>query len=210
MGRIRHGGFTLLELLIALTLFAILMTALLGGLRFGTRVFEASTDRLEDSDRLSAVRSFLRQRLEEVAPVNGAIEGASDDQPVFVGEPTRLRLASTMPESLGQGLFLLELSLQPNAGDDAGDLHLRWRPWPGAAEGGIDERAILRNVAGLSMAYFAQAADDRAGGWRDSWSEPGRLPELIRIDLTFVDGDRRRWQPLIVSPMIDEWYDTFF
>ena len=46
-------GFTLIELLIALTLFGLLSVALLGGLRFGTRVWKPV---------MSEVRRFMKLR----------------------------------------------------------------------------------------------------------------------------------------------------
>ncbi|MEZ5931998.1 MAG: prepilin-type N-terminal cleavage/methylation domain-containing protein [Alphaproteobacteria bacterium] len=204
-----EAGFTLMELLVALTLMAMLMTAMLGGLRLGARVWEASGDRLEANDRLAAVRGFLRQRLEDASPASET-DGEATSRPLFQGEPSKLRLASSMPASLGQGLFLMELSLRSHEdGDGTKDLVLRWRSWPDIVDG-VEERALLDDVAGLKLGYFSRAEGERVGRWRDSWPDQRLMPELVRIDLQFPANDPRRWQPLIVSPMIDEWYDTTF
>ena len=47
--RAAERGFTLLELLVAITLLGLLMAALFGGLRLGTRVWETADARLDSS-----------------------------------------------------------------------------------------------------------------------------------------------------------------
>ena len=206
----RDSGFTLMELLVALTLLAILMTAMLGGLRLGARVWEVSVSRLDDSDQVFVVRRFLQQRLEDVVPVIGT-DQAGMDQPAFIGEAASLRLASSMPISLGRGLFLLDLSLRPSDDESGGrDLVLGWTSFPAETIDGRSERMILADVAGMTIAYFARSDEDPSGRWYPSWRRRDLLPELIRVDLQFPPGDRRQWPPLIVSPMIDEWFDTRF
>ena len=61
-------GFTLLELLVAITLLGLLMAALLGGLRLGARVWETGEARLDASARVQIVQDFLRQRITEALP----------------------------------------------------------------------------------------------------------------------------------------------
>jgi len=199
-----------MELLVALTLMAILMTAMLGGLRLGARVWEVSSRNLEEGDRITAVRGFLRQRLEDVVPVIGEGDGGSD-QSAFVGEPESLVLASSMPASLGEGLFLLNLALRPSSTEGQGsDLVVRWKPWPSPLSAEGEERMILDDVAGMTLTYYARSDEEPTGRWYPSWRGENLLPELIRVDLQFLPGDDRQWQPLIVSPMVDEWYDTGF
>jgi len=198
-------GFTLMELLVALTLFGILMATVLGGLRLGTRVWEVSTDRLEHGGQVLAVHSLLRQRLEEALPI--FVDGGESRQPVFSGEARKLRLTSSMPASLGDGTFLLELNLETPAGG-AGDLVLRWHPWPVDPAAPAGERVILQDVAGITIGYFGKREREKAPAWHDQWQNQIDLPDLIRVDLAFADGDDRQWPALIVSPMVDEWHDT--
>lgn len=206
----RNRGFTLMELLVALTLLAILMAAMLGGLRLGARVWEASGSRLDNADQVLAVRRFLQQRLEDVIPVIGT-DQAGSAQPAFIGEAESLRLASSMPISLGQGLFLLDLTLRPSEDADGGrNLVLGWIDFPAELADDRAERMILDDVAGMTIAYYARNDEDPVGRWYPSWRGRDLLPELIRVDLQFPPGDGRQWPPLIVSPMVDEWYDTGF
>lgn len=203
----RTEGFTLIELLVAMTLFAMLMTALFGGLRLGTRVWEVNSLRLEQDGPIQSVRSFLRQRLEEASPVVDTAEGATD-QIAFNGGHESLHFASSMPMSVEEGIFFLELSLHQRGDDDRSkDLILRWRVWPRTSADGVRERVILKDVSSLNIAYFGANDNEKERVWNDTWAN-ANLPELVRIGLSFPHGDHRQWSPLIVSPMIDDWYNT--
>ncbi len=62
-------------------------------------------------------------------------------------------------------------------------------PWrcPGATtrrrRGGQAERQIrlLEHVDALSFGYFGPGAGGSAAGWRESWTDADRLPDLVRI-----------------------------
>ncbi len=71
----RQRGFTLLEILVAVTLLGLLMAALFGGVRLGVRAWEASGARLDDDARLTAVQDFLRERLTQAYEVDGSVIG---------------------------------------------------------------------------------------------------------------------------------------
>ncbi|MGI9501019.1 MAG: prepilin-type N-terminal cleavage/methylation domain-containing protein, partial [Geminicoccaceae bacterium] len=123
----RSAGFTLMELLVAMTLLGILMTALFGSLRLGTRVWETSDRVLKHEGEAMAIRTFLHDRFEQAMPVVllGA-DGRSDI--VFAGERSVLRFASTMPESVGFGPYVIALVLTPGLEEPAAaDLSIRWR-----------------------------------------------------------------------------------
>ena len=55
------SGFTLVELLVALTLFGVISVVIMGGLRFGTRVWETGNDRAEVLAEVDAVQGILRR-----------------------------------------------------------------------------------------------------------------------------------------------------
>ena len=59
----RQAGFTLVELLVAMTLLAFLSLTLFGGLRFGARSWEVVVDSSAERDRIATTQTFLRDRL---------------------------------------------------------------------------------------------------------------------------------------------------
>ena len=112
--RAAEHGFTLLELLVAITLLGLLMAALFGGLRLGARVWETADARLDASMRTQIVQDFVRQRLTETLPLETTAARTRRGgrlRIAFVGTIEAVRFASLLPENLGAGMYLMELAL---------------------------------------------------------------------------------------------------
>jgi general secretion pathway protein J len=209
----RARGFTLLELLVAITLLAMLMAALFGALRLGTRVWETGEARLDASARIQVVQGLLRRQLAGTVPL---IETSRDPRRagalLFVGASDALRFVSLLPEHLGAGASLMELALRPPAQDSGpADLVLRTRPLDlggselgaGSDEPESEERVLIEGVERLEVAYFGIGRSGAAPIWWQEWQGQRSLPALVRMRVDFPPDDVRRWPELIVGLMVD-------
>jgi general secretion pathway protein J len=203
-------GFTLLELLVAITLLGLLMAALFGALRLGARVWETGEARLDASARVQLVQDFLRQRLAEALPLEAVVR--SEDavpEPVFEGGIDAVRFANVLPEHLGAGLYLMELALAEDGDGEGGrNLVLRWQPLdlgaPGAAPTAEpQERVLLDRIEALELAYFGSLEPRLPPEWWPQWQGRDVLPGLVRVQIRFAAEDPRSWPELDVHPMID-------
>lgn len=198
-------GFTLLELLVAITLLGVLMVALFGGLRLGARAWETGEERLDRAARLQVVQDFLRQRLTQTYPARDGISGRR----AFQGDRQSVRFVTTLPRHLGAGFHEMVLEVVDGDGDAAPDLVLRWRPFeldtnaPDTVEAPFQQRILLPAIEGLTLAYFGADQPAQLPQWTQSWLERQVLPALILVHVEFAQTDPRRWPDLVVRPMID-------
>ena len=194
-------GFTLVEMLVALTLFALLSVFLFGGLRFGNRAVSLGSDVMERASALALAEGFLRQQLAAAQPLPMQ---SSDTQPIisFTGSPDTVEFVTLPPAYLAHGGFhWLRLAVED------GRLVVRWEPVqapdddvPAADHGGAS--TLLEGVQGIKLSYFGALGDDRAPDWHDRWEDATMLPALVRLRITFRDG--RQGPDLVVATRLSE------
>ena len=191
----KPAGFTLLELLVAVALLALLMTMLFSGLRLGTHQIERRSARLERASRVALVQNFLRNQLGDARPLTVAPSG--DDAVVFDGRADELAFVGVAPESAVRGgLQLFAVGLAHEHGG-AGELLLRARFYRDAADG-FRRTVLLDQVESVTFAYFGSTAPNQPPRWHATWHDMTSLPTLVRLSVTFADGDRM--PDLVIAP----------
>ena len=201
------AGFTLLELLVAITLLGLIVTLLFGGLRFGTRAWEAADERIDQSSELQVVQSFMRRRLGQAYPLDVS-QPAAERRIAFAGTPEGVTFATMLPAHLGLGGFYW-LSFYSDEGSDGKRLVASWRLFqPGTDEvadaGAAGITVLAERISGVEFSYFGPSDPGRPAEWQDRWEGVGSLPALVRIGVSFAESDRRSWPDLVVAPMLDQ------
>lgn len=200
-----EAGFTLLELLVALTLLGLVLAVIFGELRFTARAWDAADAKLDRNGELLSVHSFLRQRLQQVqVPKQGPEGNAGATYTVFEGSSRSMDFLATMPANISQGGFY-EISLSSQIGADGNDLFISWRPF---AEDGTrfvadtreNSRVLLSGVREVRFSYFGKTSPNAAAQWWDIWPARESAPSLIRLEISFEDDDPRVWPDLVVGP----------
>jgi general secretion pathway protein J len=205
------AGFTLLELLIAITLLGLLMAALFGGLQLGARAWERSEERLDQSARLQVVQNFLRDRLTQAYPLESD-DGTDRSRLAFAGDVDTLQFVTLMPEYLGAGFAEFVLAVDDQ--DEVKNLVVRWRRIdPVDPLATADEepqiKVLLEDIERLDIAYYGARDRREPAFWRDQWLDAAQLPRLVRLGVVFPPEDRRHWPDLIVQPMTADAFVLF-
>ena len=65
-------------------------------------------------------------------------------------------------------------------------------------------RVLLDDVKSLEFAYFGRGRADAAARWRESWIDEIALPQLVRIRVTFAEGEARAWPEFTIAPRIED------
>ena len=207
----RQRGFTLIEILIAMTLLGLLMAMLFGGLRLGTRAWEASDVRSADLARLEAVQGFIRRALTGAYPLITTGDDDAKRKITFTGGTQAVEFTALMPAHFGVGGFY---SITLAVEDGADDRRLVFRrqlfqsgaeetsPPPAAGADEEKEKILLDRISKAEFSYFGATEKDETPAWRDEWQDQKSLPDLVRLNVTFADGDKRTWPEIVIAPRI--------
>src|SRR6266581_98075 len=197
-GRDWQDGFTLLEILVALVVFAFLLIGLNQGARTGYALWNSQTRRIGETEELDATARIMRSLLTGIPILPATVSDIAPQAIAITGEADRLAFVGDLPTGLGTNRRAdITLTLR------AGRLVLSWAPHRHEAAGAPlvapIETELIPGVDRLELAYFGAASSGQVPGWVAQWAGPG-LPLLIRVHLRFAKGDRRRWPDLIASP----------
>jgi general secretion pathway protein J len=190
----KDAGFTLLELLIAMTLLALLSLVLFGAFRFGTR----SWDRAETStangneirraqDAITSALSRAYPELQTADPANPHIFFGGEREAVTFLGPDRNQDGALDVITLGRQGDALTMIVTPELARDPKRQTVI--------------RKLLGHVSFLELSYFGAGKPDDPPRWWTRWHNAARLPQLIRIRASLSSG-RPGWTEMIVTPHI--------
>jgi len=204
-GRHIARGFTLVELLLALTLMGMLLALAYGGLRAATRATDRGQNILEDSSRIRMAHQFVHRQLNQILPLVFEQSEDGSERSVFQGTADRIRFVAPMPGYLGfGGPQVQELAIV--RGEDHLELVLSHALLQGFEEGLLYERPpvlLLEDIESASFSFLGFDEEGELTGWSSSWDNPGVLPESVALDIEFIDDVYIQWPMLTASVRID-------
>ncbi|MFO1129577.1 MAG: prepilin-type N-terminal cleavage/methylation domain-containing protein [Rhodospirillales bacterium] len=217
---VRHGGdggFTLLELLVAITVFALMAGILVAGFRFGVRVWEqAETASMQLTDVESAY-AIVRRLIANAQPLTVASEDGNVHVD-FAGTASRLSFVAPSPVQAFVGALhtislvrvpagpakqgeQLVLNVRPYEPDEANETPRRRAP----GKERLDKSVVLVDRAqAVEFLYFGGDDADPTPKWQTTWINREAPPKLVAVRIRFAADDRRRWPDLIVAPVVLE------
>ncbi len=191
-GRHEDGGFTLVELLIAITLLGLIATVTYSAIWTASRSQRAVEQQIEENDGLRLTQEFLRHSLSQTRSVMAVNEGRM--QVVFSGASDHLAFIAPAPMQRGHagGLYHYRLELL-SRGDGHYALRLGYAQF--VAGRALDEEPLaqgesllLDDVAALSFSYYGQDEPGADAQWLDEWPRQDILPQLVRVTLKMAAG----------------------
>ena len=122
-----HRGFSLLELLVAITITGLMASFMYVDVRFSLEAWVAGEERLDQMGQISSIQYFLRGRLEKAYP-QWKVDEKEEGSVAFHGESHLVSFVAPMQTYLGKAPFH-ELSIGvKEAKRGRKDLELMWKP----------------------------------------------------------------------------------
>jgi len=201
----RAAGFTLVELLLALTLMSMLLALTYGGMRAATRATDKGQQVLEDSSRIRMAHQFVRRQLTQMLPLAWAAGETPEERVIFQGDARSIRFVAPMPGYLGfGGPQVQELFFED--GEQGMELVLTHALLQGFDEAWMQEQEPIFLLGEISDARFAFLALDENGAptqWVDRWDQPSVLPAAVSLEIEFEEDVYIRWPLLATSVRVD-------
>lgn len=184
------AGFTLLELMVALALVALLSLVAFVSLNLSLKAVRRGMSAAENLQELRVGQTFLERSLSSAAP---GLTGVKEARSYFFGEPQQMRFFTFLPleahnlggiyhwrvlvgrDEAGQGVIAVEQTRSIN--------------WARDHEGVEIRQILLKNVASVHFFY------GRDGKAYDHWDarKNGGLPQFVKVQLALGGQKTQEW-----------------
>lgn len=204
-GRQATAGFTLLELLVSITIVSLLATTILFGWRVASAAWQRANDRLQQQRTVLATHQLLQEQMASMVPYQ-ARTAAGASEFFFQGEAATARFVSryALSHRARSGLYLIEYRIAEQS-DGSKQLLLNESPVGSREELGAllagaemiaagrvlkfqefhqrpETLALLEGLQECRFEYYRPATASQPPGWTDRWvSVNNELPRGMAI-----------------------------
>lgn len=196
-------GFTLLELLVVMSLLSIIMVGLVSALRTMAQTESKIDERLQRLDEIRVARTFLHQTLGRVSALKLDEPGATGKRVVpFLATADSLSWVGIMPArpDVGGRHFFRLMIEGTSSGNELVLRYLPWNPdlvlpdWSAA-----EPRVLIPGITQMSVQAQGLPPQGQSTGpawptgWQSGWPITDTLPEQVRLSLADARGDWPEW-----------------
>lgn len=195
--RLPENGFTLIEMLIAISLLGIMVVLLFASLRTAAESWDKGEEKISQVNKKAVVYQFFKRHLltaKPLPPFSNQQTQPDQQQDItaltqleFRGLPQSIHFISALPAaSARKGLQIFNVGLGV---EDPTILKVALTPYRQAEDPGPDEEptVLLEGLKEFTISYFGESGEG-GSAWQDAWQNAERLPKLVKIHIALRDG----------------------
>lgn len=183
------SGFTLIEVMIAMTLLGIMMVLLFSSMKICAESWQKGEDKISEVNDVAVVYQFFQHHLSTAKPLWNDFTNDNEEYS-FQGSKQDVQFVSSFPASAKKsGLQLFKIKMLQEG--DNQYLQVSITPFFPVAEGDewhTEEVTLLQHVRNFALSYYLQDDSQPEGIWQDDWLGQDMLPNLVKIKIERDDG----------------------
>lgn len=186
--RRQKNGFTLIELIIAITILCLITVIIGGAFRLGIQAWEKGEKETGDSQRLRVLSSLLSQQLKSFYPYKIKMENKDEEVVLFKGGSDSITFVTTLTDSSYGGFKWVRYDFRDGALFYMEGL-LPDKKFEEKINKNKDKEEIIdKNIDELQFSYLS--SDDNE--WKESWDFGEDIPGAIKVSLS-------SFQPFVIN-----------
>ena len=215
------AGFTLMEMLVSVTIVAMMCVVLWSVLRTSIRSWVRGTETIDTLQRQRTLADLIRKQMASIygITIQTPMEPGIIPYPVFSGARDSMQFVSlcSLRFEDNPGLTLVSYDVvRDRRGEYAMvEREAQYLGLDSTRESIFDRKddtalPIFENLSVFTLEYFHPGNQDRPAAWLQEWNskEMGRLPAAISLTMSLRDGNGRPVNRQIVVPVQAMPYDA--
>ncbi len=201
-----QSGFSLMEIIVAITLLSVIMAMIYGGIHTSRKMAAKGTDRINATNEIRMVQELIRRQISRILPM--AFKEQDGEFVIFEGDEDHIMYVSPMPGYLGNGgphVQLIEIV------NEKGGKILQFSHWllNDSLDGDSFEDSeqepvvLLQNIDFAEFSFVKLNEEGEVGDWESDWEEPENTPLMVKLDIEMNEGAIMTWPMMQVALMLD-------
>jgi general secretion pathway protein J len=196
----RQRGFTLVEVVIALTIVATLLVIMFSGLRVGLAAWQRGDERAQALERTRSITHVITRTLGAAYPYQASGTKGERARLLFEGEPGRVAFVTAAPPFPGADSVAFTAVTLAQASVPAPGLAVTQKILPNEKpfDAGLNPLLVDGAVTDVRFRYLKESN----GEWTERWDAAREkvLPLAVEVTMTVLQAGRAVEQPpLVVS-----------
>jgi general secretion pathway protein J len=201
--QVRHAvgasGFTLLEMVVTLTILGFILLIIFGAFRLGISAWEKGESSREEYQKTRAVSQLISRQLKSIVPYKVKTEKAEGDYLAFEGKARSLKFVSALSMRTKQPEGFVYAIYEFKEGGSKGGRLVAYEQRVLIRKNFFEEDPkeesgvpLIEGVSDIRFEYYQEedSLKSRKEGWVEEWmsKEQKDLPRAVRLTVTYKNG----------------------
>lgn len=196
----KQSGFTLLELLVSITLIGLIVVIVGGAMRLGYRSVDKGEKKVEMLERFKVSLSLMDAQIQSGIPLKGT--GDEINQFLFKGKKDSIRFASNYSLMGGQRGYVIVAYRVEQDKNDKRTLFARENTI--GMENQKDVK-LLEGFEDIHFEYFLKEPLEGQSQWVEEWTDDMSFPQKVRIHLAWGSQRMSIVVPVRARSLTAQW-----